>query len=415
MKDIITRHKTIISNTLFLSIIQVVRILSPFVALPYVISVIGGELYGEIAFAQSVAAFAMILINFGLDFSAVRDVSQNRDNNAKIATIISSVLSVKLILFFLTTVIYSTLIFSVPTFRANPSLYFIVYCAVIPELIFPTWYFQGIERMRTISLISTLSIIFYISTVFIFVRTSDDYLYVPILQVCGSIFSSIIGFVILLRVAKVRFHIPCRSDIVRTFKDSVPFFTSRVSVVANTNIAKLVSGFFLGMTEVAIFDLAQRVMNFAHLPFHMLIQAIFPHNSKHQSVSFARKSFFFVVLLAIVCCLAIWFLSPWLLSYLASDNLEIVPLAVITIRYLLFYYFFAILSFYLGTPLLVAWGYNKPFNRSVVYATVVLLWCYGVMYLVGHMSLVFFAISMGISDLFVSMYRLYYCRRYKIL
>lgn len=74
-------YKTVASNTFYLTIINVVRLLTPFVALPYVIRTIGSERFGEIVFAQSVAAFTFIIINFGLDISAVKDVSQNRDES----------------------------------------------------------------------------------------------------------------------------------------------------------------------------------------------------------------------------------------------------------------------------------------------------------------------------------------------
>ena len=60
-------HRTIISNTLYLSIIQVVRLLTPFLAMLYVIKTIGADKFGEIVFAQSIAAFSFIIINFGLD------------------------------------------------------------------------------------------------------------------------------------------------------------------------------------------------------------------------------------------------------------------------------------------------------------------------------------------------------------
>ena len=76
IKKVFNNHKTIITNTLYLSIIQCVRLLTPFLAMPYVIKTIGAEKFGEIVFAQSIAAFSFIIINFGLDVSAVKDISQ---------------------------------------------------------------------------------------------------------------------------------------------------------------------------------------------------------------------------------------------------------------------------------------------------------------------------------------------------
>lgn len=71
----IKNHKTIVKNTGYLSIIEVIRMAMPFIALPYVLKTIGASNYGLAVFAQTIISYFSIFINFGLDVSAVKDVS----------------------------------------------------------------------------------------------------------------------------------------------------------------------------------------------------------------------------------------------------------------------------------------------------------------------------------------------------
>lgn len=414
LKSRIKNHKAIISNTFYLSIIQAIKLFSPFLALPYILKTIGADKFGEIVFAQSVAAFSFILINFGLDVSAVKDISQNRNDKVELSRIVSSVLSVKLILFTLTLALYTAIVFVVPKFYNNYILFLIVFGTAIPEVIFPVWYFQGIEKMKLLTITSFLSIAFYLSTLFIFVKDQDDYLYVPMLQVGGLILSSFVGLIILLGVEKIKLIKPAKAELVKTFKDSIPFFTSRVSVVINQNIAKVVSGFFLGMTEVAAFELAQKIISAALIPFSMLNQAIFPHNANKKNVVFARKIGYFMIALAVIMSIITYVGAPFAVKFFAGDS-GIIQLSTETTRLLIGYLFFGSLVLYYGSPTLIAWGYVRPFNVSVYISTITLLVLYGILYLLGLLRIEFFALSLMIVEMVISGYRYYFCRKYKIL
>ena len=95
----IKNHKTIVKNTGYLSIIEVIRMAMPFIALPYVLKTIGASNYGLAVFAQTIISYFSIFINFGLDVSAVKDVSINRNDHKTLNAIVSSVLLIKLVLF----------------------------------------------------------------------------------------------------------------------------------------------------------------------------------------------------------------------------------------------------------------------------------------------------------------------------
>lgn len=59
----VRNNKVIFQNTGYLSIIEIIRLAMPFIALPYVIRIIGIDKYGIAVFAQTIVSYFSIFIN----------------------------------------------------------------------------------------------------------------------------------------------------------------------------------------------------------------------------------------------------------------------------------------------------------------------------------------------------------------
>ena len=70
---------------------------------------------------------------------------------------------------------------------------------------------------------------------------------------------------------------------------------------------------------------------------------------------------------------------------------------------------------FLGTPVLVAFGCYKPFNRSVILSTFILVFLYSILYALNIFVIENFAIVLGLTELSIVFYRLYFSMKYKIL
>lgn len=247
------KYKVIVHNTTYLSVLEILKMVMPFVALPYLISTVGADKYGLVVFAQAIISYFIIFINFGLDVSAVKNVSINRSDNEKLSEVVSSVLIIKAFLFILSFLALGVLLLCVKQFRDNYVLFLLSFLSCLSEILFPVWFYQGVEKMKYITLIRFTSIFFYTVTVFIFIKNESDYLLIPLLQSLGWLLSGVISFFMLIRVEKISLFVPTIESIRRYFKESVPFFVSRVSVVINASMAKTICGIFFSMHEVAVF------------------------------------------------------------------------------------------------------------------------------------------------------------------
>ena len=396
------KYKVIVHNTTYLSVLEILKMVMPFVALPYLISTVGADKYGLVVFAQAIISYFIIFINFGLDVSAVKKLSE----------VVSSVLIIKAFLFILSFLALGVLLLCVKQFRDNYVLFLLSFLSCLSEILFPVWFYQGVEKMKYITLIRFTSIFFYTVTVFIFIKNESDYLLIPLLQSLGWLLSGVISFFMLIRVEKISLFVPTIESIRRYFKESVPFFVSRVSVVINASMAKTICGIFFSMHEVAVFDLAQKIAMTALVPLQMLNQALFPHIAKTLDRKFVNKCFR-LILLATGCIIVIvYILAPFAVFVLSDGKL---PESVDILHVFSLFIFSGGITSFTGSPVLVSFGYSKPFNRSVVLSTFVLIVIYMVLYFTNSFSIINFALALGFAEFVIAIYRLYYCNRYKLI
>jgi PST family polysaccharide transporter len=387
------------------------RLILPFIALPYIIRTIGSEKYGTVVFIQTIVSYFVIFINFGLDISAVKDVAINRYDKIKLNEIVSSVLIIKGVLLVVSLFVFFAGVLFIPYLRTERLLFSFAFLTCFSEILFPIWFYQGIEKMQYMAIIRFISILFYTATIFIFVRIPADYTNVALLQSLGTLLSGIVSFYVLLRVEHIKLLLPPVTTLKSCFVNSIPFFTSRLSVVINNGMAKLISGMFLSMHTVAVFDLAQKLSTAFLMPMQMSNQAVYPHIAHTRQQGFVRKYFKLNIVLSFSVAVSLFFCAPLLVKFFAGNQM---PESVAVVRILCFWVCFGGITGYIGSPLLVSYGYAKEFNYSVILSTLFLALAYFLLYMIGIFTVFIFAWVLVLSELLILLYRLYYCYHYKI-
>ncbi len=87
MKRLISKlrtHSKLVENFSYLSALQIFNMLLPLVTYPYLIRVLGSELYGTVIFAQAIIAYFSVMINFGFNISATKEIALCKDNTKRI-------------------------------------------------------------------------------------------------------------------------------------------------------------------------------------------------------------------------------------------------------------------------------------------------------------------------------------------
>jgi PST family polysaccharide transporter len=402
----------VVKNASYLTLFEALRMAMPFIALPYLMQTVGGVNYGVVTFAQSIIAYFMLAVNFGLDISAVKDVSVYRNDKAKLNEIVSSVLIIKCVLGLGSFLVLNLLILAVPALNRMALLLYFSFLACLSDIFLPIWYYQGKENMKLLTIVRFFSIAFYTVSIFIFIRSADDYPYIPLLQSLGLIVSALVSCYFVFVRDKIRFYFPPAGVVKRKFKESAPFFMSRASLVINSYMAKIMCGLFLSWNDVAAFDIVQKLYNGGMIPMQMFNQALYPNLAKSQDKHMLHRSLKIASILTLGIALLLFCLSDFATNVLSAGE---TPQAGDLLKIMCLTIFLSGFSIFLGTSALVAFGHQRPFNRSVVWATVVLLICYALMFLTHTNSIYLYAFTLALAELTVVGYRLYYCRKYGLI
>ncbi|MDR2041115.1 MAG: oligosaccharide flippase family protein [Tannerella sp.] len=402
----------IVKNATWLTVFEALRVMMPFIALPYLFHTVGEDNYGNVVFAQAIVACFSLVVNFGLDISAVRDVARIRNDKFALDALVSAVMMIKAALCLFSLLALVVFVRSVPRLNRDAPLFYFAFLSCIADVLLPVWYYQGKENMKLLTVIRFFSVTFYTASLFVVIRSAGDYLYIPLLQSGGMILSALVSGYFLFVRDRIRFHIPPLSLIVLKFRESIPFFLSRASLTINSYMAKIMCGFYLSPGDVAAFDVAQKICNGGMIPIQTFNQALYPNLSKSQNKDMLRHSLGIITLITSAVALLLFFLSGWLTDVLSHGK---TPEAGGLLQILCIYIFTAGFSVFLGSSALVSFGHQRPFNLSVILSSVILLICYALMIATHTNSIHLYALTLALAECVVLGYRFRYCRKYGLV
>ena len=411
LKKTIRANKVIVQNLSYLSILQLFNMAVPLLTYPYLIRVLGKETYGLVIFAQALVGYLVILVNFGFNISATKEISVHRDNKNKISEIVSSVFILKGILFLVSIGILFILLYVFPQAEGYKILFYLTMYLCLYDWLFPIWYFQGIERMKYITILNVLSRTIFLVLIFVFIHNKDDFLWLPIINGLGAIVSSLIALYIIFFIQKISFIIPAPKVIFSYLKDSVPIFISNVSIRLYVSSNKVIIGTFLGLGDVAYYDLAEKIVNLLKTPQGILNQVLFPKISKEKDIGFVKRVFktTFWINMALFIMVLI-FTKPMIMFLGGAEMLPAIPVVVIlsiTIP-------IVAMSNVFGIQLLLPFGYNKLFSNiilsSAIFYTILLL----ILWFTFGFTIENISITTVLTEVYVVLVMYYYCLKNRL-
>jgi len=212
------RTKILAENFLSLMSVRLINIIQPLIVLPYLTRILGPDKFGLIAFAQSFLEYFNVLIEYGFNLTATRSVSIYSDSKQKLNEVFSNVFCAKGLLLVISGTIMIGVVSLFTRFNTDQSLYYYSATLVIGQALFPIWFFQGIEKMKYISILNVTAKLIFTVCIFIFVRSGDDFLLVPLFNGLSYISVGIISLCILFRKYNISFYIPSFKAIWDTLK-----------------------------------------------------------------------------------------------------------------------------------------------------------------------------------------------------
>ncbi|OAQ19839.1 oligosaccharide flippase family protein [Thermosulfurimonas dismutans] len=278
--------KQLCENFISLSLLQGANYILPLVILPYLVRVLGPEKFGLIAFARSFVQYFNILTDYGFNLSATREISIYRESKERISEIFSAVLTIKLVLLIFSLVILTIIVFGFQKFRKDWEIYYFSFGIVVGQVLFPVWFFQGMERMKYITILNVIAKLIFAVSIFVFVREVSDYIYVPLINSLGFIVAGILALWIAFKDFDIYFKVPNLMVIKRQIEEGWHIFMSTVSYNLYTNSPKFFIGILINNKSVAFFSLAEKVVNILRQLINIIFQVFYPYLARMFKESF---------------------------------------------------------------------------------------------------------------------------------
>lgn len=267
----------LIDNFLSLYLLQGLNYLIPMAVFPYLLRVLGVGTYGLVAFSQAFAQYFIILTDYGFNLSATRHIAKNRNDANEVRAMFWQVMIIKAALGFLGIAILALVVLLVPRFRHDSPFFLCAYIVVIGNILFPQWYFQGMEKMRYISAVTGTAKIISACLLFVFVHEPKDGLLAVIIQSGGMVLAGVLGFGLAVRELGGRLTVSSKTDFLATLTDGWHLFLSTAAISLYTNTNLVLVGLLAGNVEAGYFSAAEKLVRATTGLISPATQAFFPH------------------------------------------------------------------------------------------------------------------------------------------
>lgn len=319
--NLIKGNKTVIENYFFMTVLQLLNSFFYFLIYPYLIRTLGGESYGVFVFATSVATYFTFFINFGFDFPAVKEASENVDNPLILKKIISKVFTAKLYLLLASTSIFALILFIFPLLQEHKLVYILCYLQVFSAIFFPQWYFQAIQKMRIVTYIQLACKVATLPFIFYLIKSPKDLEMYTLIVTIGTLLGVFVVSYIMYFVHQMKWTLVKPIELKESFKDAIPFFLSNSAGIIKEQSITIIIGTYFGMRDVAVYDLANKIILLPRTLFYSVNGAIFPKLLQNISALKVKKIIKLEAIVAISVILITVLLAPFAIRLLGGEEM----------------------------------------------------------------------------------------------
>lgn len=404
IRNEIKNNGKLVENISYLTLLQVFTAAVPIVTFPYLVRVLGNELYGSVIYVQVIMSYFSLLVDGGFKQSAAKDISIHRNDKEKLSEIISSVLSVRIFLWliFLVLLIMAVSIFS--AFDDLKYLYLFSFGYTLNELMLPQFYFLGTERMKYVTILNVVVKTLFVLLMFILIKDQSDYLMVPLLYSIGFFVGGGIGLYIIFIHDNIKFRIQPLSTIKKYAIESLPLLGTTLVASIKDKFNIILIGNYLGMSDVVVFDLGMKLVALLNKPLEIINTALFPKVSRERNISIVKKLIKFSLLLITLTVTIIQLPLNSVVSFLSDQSIT----DVLPIRLLLLIPIIMAVSAAISKNFIIAFGFYKVLLRIMIYTSLFYSALIGVGIISGRMQDFYVLISIVIlSYLFEMLLRIF--------
>ena len=275
----IKNYKQVVENFFSLSILNALNALLPLITLPYILHIVGKANYGVYSYVYVVLQYVILFSTYGFNFSATKQISQCRDDKDAVSRIYNAVIACKGIIAVVLSLLL--LLFSRIVFKDDLGVLMFLYGLgmVVGDIFTPVWLFQGMEKMKYMTIVNASSKILFTILIFIVIRKQEDFELLILLNSSGYLLAGLLSVILVYRQFHLGFHRTTFRDIVSQFKEGGAVFGSTFGMNLYRNANVIILKQFVSDDLVGLYSAAEKVIKGFQSLISPAAQALFPHLS----------------------------------------------------------------------------------------------------------------------------------------
>lgn len=400
-----------VTNFISLVLLQGVNYLLPLLSFPFLFRVLGVERWGLVTFGYALMQYFVMFTDFGFNLSATKYISEHRNDMKKINSYLNSAMIGRFILCGICFIILLILIACFQKFRIDSTFYLLYFGIIIGNVLFPMWFFQGMENMKYITVFNIIAKSLSFLPFFIFIRTPEHYIYVPVCYSFGFILAGLVSIYIVYHTMQMKWFIPSFREIKDSLKESSTYFLSRASTSLFTTSNSFLLGLVCGNTAVGYYSAAEKLYQAYNQLLGPFTGVLFPHIAKSHDVVFFKKIFYRLTYTNLFTVSLALLLSP-VIIHIVYNTSEVYTLNVF--RILVCACFVTIPSMLLGYPFLAAMGHPLYTNWTVVFTSVLHMSGLVLLYLFGILNINTVAMLVIFTESTLLIFRVWGVKRFRL-
>lgn len=321
-KKIFINNKKIAENYFFMTLLLVLNSFFGLLIYPYLIRTLGAESYGIYIFASTIVNYFICFIGFGFDMYGVRLIAENPFSIKKKSNVLSIIFTTKLYLEIVSIILAVLVSFVFPILRTYFWVYIVCFANTLLNIFFPTWYFQGVQKMRVVSYIQLIFKLLSLPFIFIFIKKPDDILLFAIIMTASSLLGALYAFIHLLVFEKLKISlVPIKHTLVY-IKESQYFFYTNFLNMMKIQTINLIIGTRYSMTDLALYDLANRIVSIPLMLITNINSALFPKVVSNFNVPLIKKILMTERIIGILAVLTVVVFGKIAIQILGGETME---------------------------------------------------------------------------------------------
>ncbi len=249
------KKRSVTENIFFNMLYQVLVTVLPILTTPYIARTLGLHSNGIHSFTESIVTYFIVFGAIGTSLYGIRKIAYVSDDEEKLAKTTKEIVFLRIILTLLTLAVYIPLLCIKGPYAA---IYRIHIINLVSNGLDVTWFYQGVEDFKKVTLRNLLMKFLFIVCLFLFIKAPDDLPLYVLLTVISSLTGNLVMFFYLPHYVDLKKG-KC-SRLSQHLKPSLLLFLPQAMNYIYVLIDRSMLGWMIDTNNVGLYDQAQRIV-----------------------------------------------------------------------------------------------------------------------------------------------------------